>query len=391
MANVVEIVVTGKDLSGAALEQANKNVRKLGQGMVLTTQEAGKMRGSLIAVGVAMRAGVVVAEQYGQTMTANVGKTLLEGTTSMAVVVGLLGKTKLGMVAVGAQAVQMGLELAEALKPIAPDWLLKLMPNAKDVAIANTLFDQLATKIQETVNAEAAAFQSLAREHEARVKIIGTLNIEQEKANQLSAMSHELMEKQKTALSKEQGDARQAIFEAQKNKEAALMRERVAAASQAFGDLAEAAKAFGKKGFEAYKAFAIAQAIIDTYAGANAAFKSLSGIPFVGPALGVAAAAAAIAAGLARVATIAATKPTGIAHGGLDYVPTDATYLLQRGEAVIQANQNEALGEFLNRNAGPGTGNTTVVVNLDGRELFRSIGQASRDGRLVLSAKGVRA
>lgn len=63
--------------------------------------------------------------------------------------------------------------------------------------------------------------------------------------------------------------------------------------------------------FETMKAFAIAQTIIDTYKGATAAYAALAGIPVVGPALGTAAAAATIAAGLARVAQIRGTHPGG--------------------------------------------------------------------------------
>lgn len=67
----------------------------------------------------------------------------------------------------------------------------------------------------------------------------------------------------------------------------------------------------------AYQAFAKAQALIDTYTSAEAAYKALVGIPFVGPALAVAAAAAAIAAGLARVEQIGKVNiPQGFAEGG---------------------------------------------------------------------------
>src|SRR5699024_5553319 len=54
------------------------------------------------------------------------------------------------------------------------------------------------------------------------------------------------------------------------------------------------------------KASAIAQTIIQTYQGAQQAFTAMSAIPVVGPALGVAAAGAAIAGGMARVASIRA-------------------------------------------------------------------------------------
>ena len=60
------------------------------------------------------------------------------------------------------------------------------------------------------------------------------------------------------------------------------------------------------------KAAAIAAATIDTYQSATASYKSLAGIPVIGPTLGIAAAGAAIASGLATVKQIVATKtPNG--------------------------------------------------------------------------------
>jgi hypothetical protein len=61
--------------------------------------------------------------------------------------------------------------------------------------------------------------------------------------------------------------------------------------------------AFGEQS-TIYKVAASFQALVATYSSATKSYDSLSGIPYVGPALGAAAAAAAIAAGLANVATI---------------------------------------------------------------------------------------
>jgi hypothetical protein len=70
------------------------------------------------------------------------------------------------------------------------------------------------------------------------------------------------------------------------------------------GDLSTLMMSENKKQFEIGKAAATGQAIIETYLGAQRAFSSLAGIPIVGPALGAAAAAAAILAGMARVQAI---------------------------------------------------------------------------------------
>lgn len=80
-------------------------------------------------------------------------------------------------------------------------------------------------------------------------------------------------------------------------------------------NLAEMGKQ-NKAAFIAWKAMAAAQTIISTYEGAQKAFTSLSSIPYVGPALGIAAAAAAIGAGMARLAAINSTQYQGRAKGG---------------------------------------------------------------------------
>jgi len=95
-----------------------------------------------------------------------------------------------------------------------------------------------------------------------------------------------------------------------------------------------------KKAFEIQKAVGIAQATIDTYKSATAAYSSLAGIPVVGPALGIAAAAAAVTAGLLNVKKIASQKfegggsPAGGGGGGVD-VPSPAG-----GGSVITPNFN---------------------------------------------------
>jgi len=67
------------------------------------------------------------------------------------------------------------------------------------------------------------------------------------------------------------------------------------------------------------KAAAIASTLISTYQGAQASYQSLAGIPVVGPALGIAAAAAAVAGGLANVKAISQTstpQTSGMGSGG---------------------------------------------------------------------------
>lgn len=82
-----------------------------------------------------------------------------------------------------------------------------------------------------------------------------------------------------------------------------------------FGNLAQLQKSENGKIAAIGKAAAISQAIINTYQSATAAFAAMAGIPYVGPALGAAAAAAAITAGMANVAQIR-SQPVGFMTGG---------------------------------------------------------------------------
>jgi hypothetical protein len=117
---------------------------------------------------------------------------------------------------------------------------------------------------------------------------------------------------------KELSDARIEISK----KEAAARAEN---AQKISATLKNAAKAIGEHTV-AGKAAAIAATTIDTYMSATAAFKSLAGIPIVGPVLGAVAAAAAIAAGLANVKAIMAVKapdvPSGSSEPGFANIPS---------------------------------------------------------------------
>jgi hypothetical protein len=75
----------------------------------------------------------------------------------------------------------------------------------------------------------------------------------------------------------------------------------------------------GKQGgaaFEAMKAFRIGETLMNTYSAAVGAYNALASIPYVGPALGAAAAAAAIVFGMAQVRAITSMKPGSMGSGG---------------------------------------------------------------------------
>ena len=110
--------------------------------------------------------------------------------------------------------------------------------------------------------------------------------------------------------------------------------------SSTLGNLAKTSQAFGAKGFALWKTFAMAQALVDTYSSANGAYKAMAGIPVVGPGLAIAAAAAAIGAGLANVAVIAKTEPPKAEKGGMIFGKSHAqggVLLEAEGEEYITA------------------------------------------------------
>lgn len=105
------------------------------------------------------------------------------------------------------------------------------------------------------------------------------------------------------------------------------------------------------------KALAVAEALVAAYLAGN---KALAAVPFP---FNLAAAAAVTAQGLATVERI---RNVNVAHGGVESVPEDATFLLQRGERVLSARQNRDLTRFLEAapNSGAAPGGGVVIENL---------------------------
>lgn len=123
----------------------------------------------------------------------------------------------------------------------------------------------------------------------------------------------------------------------------------IASEQNLYSSLETIGSAFGKRGVLIAKMAAIPQAIMSMWTGASKALE----LPF--PA-NLAAAAGVIATGMGFVSGIRGAS-YGMAHGGLDYVPREQTYLLDKGERVLSPNQNADLKEFMKG----GGGNVTVA------------------------------
>lgn len=133
------------------------------------------------------------------------------------------------------------------------------------------------------------------------------------------------------------------------------------------------------------KRFAAAQAGIDAARGAIAAYQSLAGIPLVGPALGVAAAAAVLAYGAERISDINNAAQGGIVPnatgGSRDRVPM----MLEPGELIVPRQLRPTFIEQFGR---PGSdsseGGTVQEVTIGFRdEAFEIIDQQLRKRRAL--------
>ena len=120
--------------------------------------------------------------------------------------------------------------------------------------------------------------------------------------------------------------------------------------------LNQLAEIFGKES-KAGKAAAIAATAISTYQAALEAYKSLAGIPVVGPTLGAAAAGVATAFGLKQIQKIASTKQEELprfarggiiggrphSQGGTKFVGSDGTrFEAEQGEYIAVVNKKDA-------------------------------------------------
>ena len=97
------------------------------------------------------------------------------------------------------------------------------------------------------------------------------------------------------------------------------------------------------------KAFAVAQATIDTYLSAQKAYQSMVGIPVAGPALAAVAAGVAIAGGIANVRKIVSTKVPGGGGGGVSAPNISASApAVTSGVPTVGNSPVTALGQVMN-------------------------------------------
>lgn len=131
-----------------------------------------------------------------------------------------------------------------------------------------------------------------------------------------------------------------------------------------FGGFGEALQAFGlennavtKGMFAAQKGVSIAMGMMNAH---EAATKAMAKYP--GP-LGVAMGAASYASAIARVAQMKSISVDGMAHDGIDNIPREGTWLLQKGERVVDDRTNGDLKDFLANQKSGGGNSQPIEVN----------------------------
>ena len=174
--------------------------------------------------------------------------------------------------------------------------------------------------------------------------------------------------------SQEEISAIEAIYDKkrEKTKDAifkADLKRGAASVSNTLGNLAAANQAF-KGSADVTKGILGAQALMNTYSSAVAAYNSVVGIPIVGPGLAVAAATAAVIAGLANVRMIEQTSTSQFAEGGLISGPGHSgggvNINAEGGEFVMKRDAVDAVGLETMNAINEGGGGGSVVVNVSG-------------------------
>lgn len=126
-------------------------------------------------------------------------------------------------------------------------------------------------------------------------------------------------------------------------------------------------KALGTAAATGYVAQVTGQALAGMNLAAINAFSSTAAIPIVGPFAAPAAAGAALAFTspfVGAAITAASSTLAGMAHSGIDNIPSEGTWLLDKGERVLSPRQNQDLTQFLSSNAPGKSGPVEVSINL---------------------------
>lgn len=208
---------------------------------------------------------------------------------------------------------------------------------------------------------------------------------DQERYKQLNDTYREYLEAKK-ALSLQYAKEEQDLVKSQHLEQLNLWGNLLGQAQNTWSQLTQSVKDANGEQSAAYKtmfvmqqAFSIASTLVAAHVAAAQAAADPSQTTFFGK---ISASEAMLAMGYAQAGMIAAQTIAGIAHGGLDYVPSESTYLLDEGERVLSPRQNQDLTRFMANQQSGGSG-VKVTINNYGNDKVETSQDA--DGNLMVT------
>lgn len=238
--------------------------------------------------------------------------------------------------------------------------------------VADWQFNQLSEKDkigfqeQNALNNIDQSFNNqLAWDNKARVDA-GFDPLSQDDAAKLE--QYRIYEEAKTAVKQQATQARNNLEQQEAAQQKAYMQQGLASMDSAMNGLmgiAESTKGRQSGTYKALfamsKAFHVAQATLNLH---SAVSDALSDKTAPTTASKFANMAAVAAAGVNLLSSITSLTFSGQAHAGIDYIPREGTWLLDRGERVVDSRTNADLKQYLRNNNGSSGGGGSVSINV---------------------------
>lgn len=230
-------------------------------------------------------------------------------------------------------------------------------------------------KEEERINLQV---EMLGRQYATELELLAIHEEEKKNLiNESTKLTHEQKNELINKIDQEGVDARKAIAREELN-------QKLDATKELFGGMSALAGTFGKKGFKAQQAFAIAEATINTF---QSATKAMATIP---PPFNIVAAAGSIAYGLAQVAQIKSQQPPAYQQGGIvggsSYGGDQINAKLNSGEMVLnQTQQRNLFAQANNPIGGTRGGNVTIINNT--RSEFDAETKTNNEGDMQIIVK----
>ncbi|HGA5124890.1 TPA: hypothetical protein ACISXB_003351 [Salmonella enterica subsp. enterica serovar Javiana] len=161
---------------------------------------------------------------------------------------------------------------------------------------------------------------------------------------------------------------------------------RLKVADDMYGGIAGAMALFGqqntkamKAAFAAHQAYSIGQATVNMWTAATDAWNDPTNVT---TSQKIAASALAVAQNMGNIAKIKSASIDGMAHDGIDNIPREGTWLLQKGERVVDDRTNGDLKEFLSSQKS----NTGSVAPIEVHAPLNIQGNVNSADKMVMDA-----